>query len=35
VSHHPALLQHHAWVLELSGDGGWTLHEAARYRWNL
>lgn len=35
VSHHPALLRHHAWVLELSGDGGWTLHEAARYRWSL
>ena len=28
ISHHPALLKYHAWVLELPGDGHWTLHRA-------
>lgn len=33
VSHHPALLKHHRWVLELPGNGHWALHEASGYRW--
>ena len=33
ISHHPAVLKHHAWVLELPGDGSWTLHAALGYRW--
>ncbi|WP_397412755.1 ABC transporter ATP-binding protein/permease [Polaromonas sp.] len=33
VSHHQALLKHHQQVLELPGDGSWTLHAAATYHW--
>ncbi|ABM37113.1 ABC transporter ATP-binding protein/permease [Polaromonas naphthalenivorans] len=33
ISHHAAVLKHHAWVLELPGDGSWTLHAAKSYRW--
>ena len=33
VSHHPAVLKHHDRVLELPGDGSWTLHEARGYCW--
>ena len=33
VSHHPSLVKHHHWVLEIPGNGGWTLHEASAYRW--
>jgi putative ATP-binding cassette transporter len=32
VSHRPATLSYHHHVLELSGDGGWTLHPAQGYR---
>ncbi len=32
VSHHPALVQYHAQVLELTADGGWCLHSAAEFR---
>ncbi|MET0791696.1 MAG: ABC transporter ATP-binding protein/permease [Polyangiaceae bacterium] len=31
VTHHPGLLKYHHSVLELTGDGGWTLHDAAAY----
>lgn len=31
VTHHPGLLEYHAQVLELLGDGRWALHEAAGY----
>lgn len=33
VSHHPAVLKYHHRVLTLSGDGQWSLHSAAGYRW--
>ena len=33
VSHHQALLKHHHQVLELPGDGSWTLQAAATYHW--
>jgi len=33
VSHHQTLLKHHHRVLELPGNGSWTLHEASSYRW--
>ncbi len=33
VSHHQALLKHHHQVLELPGDGKWTLHAAVTYHW--
>lgn len=33
VSHHAAILKHHRWVLELPGNGSWTLHKASGYRW--
>lgn len=33
VSHHQTLLKHHHQVLELPGDGSWTLHAATAYRW--
>ena len=33
ISHHPSLVKHHHWVLEMPGDGGWTLHEGSGYRW--
>lgn len=33
VSHHQAILKHHRQVLELPGNGSWTLHEASVYRW--
>ena len=32
ISHHPALQKYHAWVLELPGDGRWTLHRASGQR---
>ena len=31
VSHHPAIMKHHHWVLELPGNTSWTLHEASEY----
>jgi putative ATP-binding cassette transporter len=31
VTHHPALLKHHAHVLELGGNGSWTVTETADY----
>jgi putative ATP-binding cassette transporter len=31
VSHHPALLPYHRWVLTLDGQGGWTLQPAEGY----
>jgi putative ATP-binding cassette transporter len=31
VSHHPALVQYHAQVLELTGDGAWQLHAATEF----
>ncbi|MEO6321504.1 MAG: ABC transporter ATP-binding protein/permease [Polaromonas sp.] len=33
ISHHPSVVKHHHWVLEMPGTGGWTLHEGSRYRW--
>jgi putative ATP-binding cassette transporter len=33
VSHHPALLHYHRHVLELPGDGSWTLHSATHFHW--
>ena len=32
VSHHAALVQYHAQVLELTNDGGWQLHSADAFR---
>jgi len=32
VSHHAALIQYHANVLELTGDGGWSIEQAKKYR---
>lgn len=32
ISHHPAVLKYHQWVLKLNGDGRWTLHGASNYR---
>ncbi len=32
VSHHPALLPFHRHVLALTGDGGWTIQDAASWR---
>jgi len=32
VSHHPALVKYHSQVLELTEDGGWHLHPAAKFR---
>jgi putative ATP-binding cassette transporter len=34
VSHHAAVLEYHRQVLELPGDGSWTLHAAEGYRWS-
>ena len=31
VGHHPSLLKYHAQVLELTGDGGWRLHQASGF----
>ena len=31
VTHHPGLLKYHHSVLELTGDGGWALHDAGSY----
>ena len=31
VTHHPSVIQHHAQVLELSGDGSWRVTESANY----
>ncbi|MGE5452176.1 MAG: ABC transporter ATP-binding protein/permease [Acidobacteriota bacterium] len=33
VSHHHSVLKYHQRVLELSGQGRWTLHQAQGYRW--
>lgn len=33
VSHHRSVLKYHDRVLELTGDGQWTLHGAQGYRW--
>ena len=33
VSHHSTILKHHHGVLELPGNGNWTLHAASGYRW--
>ncbi|MEO8117948.1 MAG: ATP-binding cassette domain-containing protein, partial [Rhodoferax sp.] len=33
VSHRQAIVKHHHRVLELPGNGSWTLHEARGYRW--
>jgi len=33
ISHHPAVLKYHRQVLELPGNGLWTLHAASSYRW--
>jgi len=33
VSHHASLLCHHRQVLELPGDGSWSLHVAQAYVW--
>jgi len=33
ISHHPAVLKYHSQVLELPGNGVWTLHAAGSYRW--
>jgi putative ATP-binding cassette transporter len=32
VTHHPGLLRYHQRVLELTGDGGWTVHDAKGYK---
>ena len=32
VSHHPALVQYHAQVLELKSEGVWELHSASDFR---
>ncbi len=32
VSHHAALIPYHANVLELTGDGGWSIEQAKKYR---
>ena len=32
VSHHAALVPYHAHVLELTGDGDWSIQEAKTYR---
>ncbi|WP_029525024.1 ABC transporter ATP-binding protein/permease [Polaromonas glacialis] len=32
ISHHPAVVKYHQWVLELPGDGRWTLQGASSYR---
>ena len=32
ISHHPALVRHHEWVLELPGDGRWVLQRASNWR---
>lgn len=34
VSHHPALLSFHTRVLELTGDGGWRIHDASSWRFD-
>jgi putative ATP-binding cassette transporter len=31
VTHHPSVIQHHAHVLELGGDGSWRVTETANY----
>jgi putative ATP-binding cassette transporter len=33
VSHHPAIMKYHHWILELPGNGGWMVHEANGYLW--
>ncbi len=33
VSHHASLLGYHQQVLDLPGDGSWSLHAATHYRW--
>ncbi|MDH6184669.1 ABC transporter ATP-binding protein/permease [Polaromonas sp. CG_23.6] len=32
ISHHPAVAKYHQWVLELRGDGQWTLQRASGYQ---
>ena len=32
ISHHPAVVKYHQWVLELPGEGRWTLQGASDYR---
>jgi len=32
IAHRAALLQYHSEVLELTGDGGWQMHEAREFR---
>jgi len=32
VSHHPSLLKYHEQVLELTPDGGWTIHAAGEFQ---
>jgi putative ATP-binding cassette transporter len=34
VSHHPAIVKYHTQVLELTGDGGWTVHRASEFVFN-
>jgi putative ATP-binding cassette transporter len=31
VTHHPSVIKHHAYVLELCGDGAWSLSETEQY----
>jgi putative ATP-binding cassette transporter len=31
VTHHPSVIEHHAYVLELCGEGAWTLSESEHY----
>ncbi|MBI2308615.1 MAG: ABC transporter ATP-binding protein/permease [Rhodocyclales bacterium] len=33
VGHRPGVLKYHTQVLELAGDGRWSLHPAKTYRW--
>lgn len=33
VSHHPAIMKYHHWVMELPGNGSWTVHAASGYLW--
>ena len=32
VSHHPSVVRYHSQVLELTGDCGWQLRPAAKFR---
>ncbi|MBT9474721.1 ABC transporter ATP-binding protein/permease [Polaromonas sp.] len=33
VSHHPAIMKYHHWIMELPGNGSWMVHEASGYLW--